>query len=85
MCACDAGPLGRRHPTVNEMVMDAWNQRWKSQKMKIHRLASGFFKDFSNLGLAYGFILVFSIHKRLTKSLRLLVGSFYIKALKIFR
>jgi hypothetical protein len=38
------------------MVMDAWNQRWKSQIIKIHSLAAGFSKDYSTIGLAYGFL-----------------------------
>jgi hypothetical protein len=44
------------------------------QRVKIHRLASGFSKDFSNLGLAHGFLprnlgFIFASHKHLTKAL----------------
>jgi hypothetical protein len=54
---------------IDPSIIDL-NYRFAHQ-CKIHMLASGFFKDFSNIGLAYGFVsqnlgFLFAILKHLT-------------------
>ncbi len=50
-----------------------YNQRWKSQRSKTHRLAFRFYKDFPTLELSNRFLsqspFLFASHKHLTKSI----------------
>jgi hypothetical protein len=67
--------------------------RWKSQRRKIYGHVSGFSKDFSNLGLANGFLFqnlrfLFAIRKHLTKVLDFwlvdLAGLYFIRIFVYF-
>ncbi len=56
-------------------------QRWKSQRSKIRRLSYIFSKDFSILGIAYGFLCQnprFFLLITFDKGLRLLVSGFFL-------
>jgi hypothetical protein len=54
-----------------------FDQRWVSQRIKIHRLAYRFSIDFEIHTLAYGFFCV--NHKDLAKVSRLLVRGFFLE------